>query len=69
MYGKEQGRIAMEAFIRFDRSAADTIRELGHPNRQTLYDWRKEHRLRGERFLEDGRRRQKVHRGRGTDRG
>ena len=36
MYSTEQRRVAIETFIRFDYSYADTIAELGYPNRHTL---------------------------------
>lgn len=36
MYSTEQRRLAIETFIRFDHSYADTIAELGYPDRQTL---------------------------------
>ena len=35
MYSKEQRRIAIETFIRFDHSYADTIAELGYPDRHS----------------------------------
>lgn len=36
MFGTEQRRIAIETFIRFDHSYADTIAELGYPTRHSL---------------------------------
>ena len=39
MYSLEQRRVAIEAFIRFGHSYADTIAELGYPNRQSLRGW------------------------------
>lgn len=38
-YSEEQRRSALETFIRFDHSYADTIAELGYPNRGTLRGW------------------------------
>lgn len=38
-YSEEQGRTTLETFIRFGHSYADTIAELGHPNRGTLRIW------------------------------
>lgn len=48
MFSTEQRRIALETFIRFDYSYADTIAELGYPNRHTLAIWWKEYRKTGE---------------------
>lgn len=39
MYSEEQRRKAIETFIRFDHSYADTVAELGYPNRSTLRLW------------------------------
>ena len=39
MYSTEQRRVAIETFIRFDHSYADTIAELGYPDRHTLRNW------------------------------
>lgn len=36
MFSTEQRRIAIETFIRFDHSHADTIAELGYPTRHSL---------------------------------
>ena len=47
MFGTEQRRIAIEAFIRFDHSHAGTIAELGYPTRHSL-------RARYEDYLEHG---------------
>ena len=41
-YSEEQRRSALETFIRFDHSYADTIAELGYPNR-TLRGWWREY--------------------------
>ena len=43
MYGAEQRKKAIETFARFGCSAADTIAELGYPNRNTLRNWWKEY--------------------------
>lgn len=59
MYSMEQRRKAIETFIRFDHSVADTIAELGYPNRHTLYNWWKGYQLSGEGFLERSRRKPK----------
>ena len=42
-YSEEQRRSALETFIRFDHSYADTIAELGYPNRGTLGGWWREY--------------------------
>ncbi len=42
-YSEEQRRSALETFIRFDHSYADTIAELGYPNRGTLRGWWREY--------------------------
>lgn len=41
-YSEEQRRAALETFARFGHSYADTISELGHPNRGTLRGWWRE---------------------------
>lgn len=43
MYSTEQRRLAIETFIRFGHSCADTIAELGYPNRHTLNSWWREY--------------------------
>ena len=48
MYSIEQRRTAIETFIKFDHSYADTVAELGYPNRHTLYNWWKEYEETGE---------------------
>lgn len=48
MFSTEQRRVAIETFIRFDHSYADTVLELGYPNRATLRLWRKEYESTGE---------------------
>ena len=52
MFSSEQKRKAIETYIRFDHSAADTVRELGYPNRHTLRLWWKDYERRGEAALE-----------------
>lgn len=48
MYSTEQRRLAIETFIRFGHSYADTIAELGYPDRHTLNSWWREYRETGE---------------------
>lgn len=48
MYSTEQRRLAIETFIRFGHSYADTMAELGYPNRHTLNSWWRECRETGE---------------------
>ena len=48
IFSTEQRRIAIETFIRFDHSYADTVAELGYPNRHTLRNWWKEYEETGE---------------------
>lgn len=48
MYSTEQRRLAIETFIRFGHSCADTIAELGYPDRHTLNSWWREYRETGE---------------------
>lgn len=48
MYSTEQRKLAIETFIRFGHSCADTIAELGYPNRHTLNSWWREYRETGE---------------------
>lgn len=48
MFSTEQRRIAIETFIRFGRSCAGTIAELGYPGRHTLNSWWRECRETGE---------------------
>ena len=48
MFSTEQRRVAIETFIRFDHSYADTIAELGYPSRHTLRNWWYEYRETGE---------------------
>lgn len=42
-YSEEQRWSALETFIRFDHSYADTIAELGYPNRGTPGGWWREY--------------------------
>ena len=60
MYSAEQRMKAIETFVKFDHSVADTIAELGYPNRHTLYRWWKEYQLGGDESLEGKRRRPKY---------
>lgn len=39
MYSREERMRAVELYIKYDKSAADAIRELGYPNRHTLRSW------------------------------
>ena len=48
MYSTERRRLAIETFIRFGHSYADTIAELGYPDRHTLNSWWREYRETGE---------------------
>ena len=48
MHSTEQRRLAIETFIRFGHSYADTIAELGYPDRHTLNSWWREYRETGE---------------------
>lgn len=48
MYSLEQRRVAIETFIKFGYSYADTIAELGYPNRQSLCSWWKDYQECGE---------------------
>lgn len=41
MYGTEQRKPAIETYIEFDLSAADTVAELGYPTRHSLRAWYK----------------------------
>lgn len=60
MYSAEQRKKAIETFARFGCSAADTIAELGYPNRNTLRNWWKEYQIGGDEFLERRHRRPKY---------
>ena len=39
MYSREERMRAVELYIKYDKSAADAIRELGYPDRHTLRSW------------------------------
>ena len=39
MYSREKRVKAVELYIKYDKSAADVIRELGYPDRHTLRSW------------------------------
>jgi len=39
MYSREKKMKAVELYIKYDKSAADVIRELGYPDRHTLRSW------------------------------
>ena len=43
MYSKEQRMKAIELYIKYDKSAADVIRELGYPSRKLLPKWYKDY--------------------------
>jgi transposase-like protein len=48
MHSAEQRKIAIETFVKFDHSYADTIAELGYPTRACLRNWWNEYRGTGE---------------------
>ena len=48
MFSTEQRKIAIETFIRFDHSYADTVAELGYPTRHSLRAWYKDYLEHGE---------------------
>lgn len=39
MYSREERMRAVELYIKYDKSAAAAIRELGYPDRHTLQSW------------------------------
>ena len=43
MYSTEQRKLAIETYIKFDLSAADTVAELGYPTRHSLRTWYKDY--------------------------
>ena len=43
MYSREEKLKAVELFVKYDKSPASVIRELGHPCRATLYAWYEEY--------------------------
>ena len=47
MYSYEERMKAIELYIKYDRSIADTIRELGYPSRGALARWYKEYQKNG----------------------
>ena len=51
MYSYEDRVKAVELYIKYERSAADTIRELGYPSRKMLRLWHKEYTEAGELHL------------------
>ncbi len=60
MFSEEQKRVAIETFIRYDHSYADTIAELGYPSRLTLRLWWKEYARTGKVPVGKGTRRSKY---------
>ena len=48
MYSHEDRMKAVELYIKYDLSIADTVRELGYPNRKMLVRWYKEYQETGE---------------------
>ncbi|NLM26831.1 MAG: IS3 family transposase [Clostridiaceae bacterium] len=48
MYSYEDRMKAVKLYIKYDFSAADTIRELGYPNRKMLVRWYKEYKETGD---------------------
>ena len=57
MFSTGQRRTAIETFIRFDHSYADTIAELGYPTRTCLRNWWREYESTGEVPVGKGRHR------------
>lgn len=47
MYSREEKLKAVEPFIKYDKSPASVIRELGYPRRATLYAWYEEYLAKG----------------------
>ncbi len=43
MYSREKRRKAVGLYIKYGKSAASVIRELGYPDRKTLPRWYKQH--------------------------
>lgn len=60
MFSEEQRRVAIETFMKYGHSYADTIAELGYPNRATLRLWWKEYESTGEIPASKGRRKSKY---------
>ncbi len=48
MHSTERRKLAIETYIKFDLSAADTIAELGYPTRHSLRAWYKDYLENGE---------------------
>lgn len=48
MYSYEDRIKAVELYIKYDLCAADTVRELGYPNRKMLVRWYKEYQETGD---------------------
>ena len=48
MYSQGQRKRAIETFIKFDHSYADTVAELGYPTRACLRNWWNEYKKTGE---------------------
>ena len=57
MFSTEQRRVAIETFIKFDHSYADTVAELGYPTKTCLRNWWKEYESTGEIPVGKGRHR------------
>ena len=57
MFSTERRRIAIETFIKYDHSDADTIAELGYPSRTCLRNWWNEYESTGEIPVGKGHRR------------
>ena len=53
MYTIEQKRRAIEQFVKFDHSYADTVAELGYPNKVTLRLWWKKYQEVGDKMFDD----------------
>ena len=60
MFSEEQRRVAIETFIKYDHSYADTVAELGYPNRATLRLWWREYESTGEVPVGKGHRKSKY---------
>ncbi len=48
MYSAEQRKLAIDTYIKFDLSAADTVAELGYSTRQSIRAWYKDYLEHGE---------------------
>ena len=48
MHGTGRRKSAIETYVKFDLSAADTVAELGYPARRSLGAWRKDYPEHGE---------------------